>query len=1384
MTSLAPKHNRYAFGELLGSGGQGAVYRVVDRESAHKALVAKVFDKAHVAAMRAEFAVLARLSIDGLVRGHDFVDGTPAFLVEDFVDGQDAYTWIREQPDTNGAVVSLLISSALTLGALHEVGFVHGDLKPAHIRMSATGKATMLDLGATCRADQSASALTVAFAAPEVIAGGDISPRSDWYSLGAVVRACVSDLRLLAPAVNDLVEALLAQHPADRPDSASDILGRLGAAGVAVNAWTSESLVPSQECVLRTLSQTWTSNVAYLTGASGVGKSHVARELVARRLLEGQAVRFIQSIEERQLSLLIRYLRGDVEIWPFSSSPSKTLLVIDELGSEELDRAVDGYACEPVGANRASIVAIRRVLPSGAFGLTLKSFEEDEWNTLCQRLGAVDADGQLWRSAAGVPAWLVAQRAGTPLGRDAVLARARELPPVAVDLLAALAVAGGSLPRSTCVQILGDQLPLAEEALSAFVSRKGFDEPVISLIAHQIVNDIAVSLGTFDVVDRLASALLATENVASNVLLRVATVAAVPSRRTDLLLAASNKARTAGMTLVEIDSWIALLADRSERTLERLQRLERLCRDSGRSHYAPQVIDWIATSANAGETSLLVARRRAEQAARAGKFVEARALLDAVVDEGPRSKALLASTRGAVALYAGDWKSAHRELTEAQESLARDEDQEELARVEHNLGAVCLYRGENDQARRAFTHAVHIKRLLGDQAGVRSSMLNLGHALSKLRCYDEASRVLEEATKLAMALEQKAGLGWCLAAVADLALRQRDFRAADRAVREACALGDSLAQPVRADLSILAASVALARGDAVLAIDIVNKIDVNWRKSDPYTDGRALLVEARAHLASLPSRRQSAIEYVTRACTLGERESLSELVRDAKTLIEEIECGHVEASREVPMTSQESESNEPRWEWSVLEAIARGITADDCTLELAKCILSTCKAERVLIGASRGAIVEYAAGVDLDGLPLSEAARRMDGALLVSLGQEPSYQRALESAAGLGSRLLVGYEGAFVCVEHRFRSGAFDHVDAITAKRWAMLARVLDRVRGVRDAVPHVDKVRELDENITSTVVPSRAPVRHYPTIIGSSTALRAALLKLEGAIDSDLPVLITGETGVGKEVFARALHEHGRRARAPFVAVNCAAIPDSLFEAELFGHAKGSFTGAERTRTGLFARAEGGTLLLDEIGELPLARQATLLRVLETRTYRPVGSDDERPFNVRVVGATNVDLDEAVKKGNFRGDLLYRLRVLQIAIPPLRERRDDVPLLLTHSLRRSGANVEIASDALATMMGYTWPGNVRELDHCAQRLAALGATRVERAHLPREMRKSGTVALTIAPLQDERSVVERALATAQGNISHTAIALGLTRHGLKKKMLRLGLRVKAEGRQ
>jgi two-component system response regulator HydG len=234
-------------------------------------------------------------------------------------------------------------------------------------------------------------------------------------------------------------------------------------------------------------------------------------------------------------------------------------------------------------------------------------------------------------------------------------------------------------------------------------------------------------------------------------------------------------------------------------------------------------------------------------------------------------------------------------------------------------------------------------------------------------------------------------------------------------------------------------------------------------------------------------------------------------------------------------------------------------------------------------------------------------------------------------------------------------------------------------------------------------------------TLVGRSAGITTVGELVRRVAATSAPVLVLGETGTGKELVARAIHAEGPRKDAPFVAVNCAAVPEALLESELFGHVRGAFTGATQTRRGLFVEADGGTLLLDEIGDMPLPLQAKLLRVLETGEVRSVGSDAPRTTDVRIIAATHQDLPARIKQGQFRQDLFFRLNVVPIAIPPLRERREDIPLLLAHFLRKSRERFSRAqpsgfsAEALKILTDHSWPGNVRQLENAIDRWIITG---------------------------------------------------------------------------
>ena len=292
----------------------------------------------------------------------------------------------------------------------------------------------------------------------------------------------------------------------------------------------------------------------------------------------------------------------------------------------------------------------------------------------------------------------------------------------------------------------------------------------------------------------------------------------------------------------------------------------------------------------------------------------------------------------------------------------------------------------------------------------------------------------------------------------------------------------------------------------------------------------------------------------------------------------------------------------------------------------------------------------------------------------------------------------------------------------------------------------------------------------------------------------SDLSVLVLGETGVGKEVVSRALHSEGNRAKMPFVAVNCGAIPEELMESELFGHKKGAFTGAVADKPGLFQEADGGTLFLDEIGELSLGLQVKLLRVLQERKVKPVGATEELEVDVRVIAATNRDLEAEVARGAFRADLYYRLNVIELRLPPLRHRREDIPLLAEHFLRKFGVEhgrvPRLSPEAMRRLETYDFPGNVRELENLVERAIALSSSSlIGLSDLP-EVKTAKAVASAEVPsafppegvdldrlvADYERSWVLRALEHTGGVRKRAATALGISFRSLRYRLVKLGI--------
>ena len=379
--------------------------------------------------------------------------------------------------------------------------------------------------------------------------------------------------------------------------------------------------------------------------------------------------------------------------------------------------------------------------------------------------------------------------------------------------------------------------------------------------------------------------------------------------------------------------------------------------------------------------------------------------------------------------------------------------------------------------------------------------------------------------------------------------------------------------------------------------------------------------------------------------------------------------------------------------------------------------------------------------------------------------------------------LMTAYASVPKAVE-AMKEGAYDYLAKpfepdealLTIERAVERKRLREQARDLRRALEHGSE---------------------FPDFVGKSTAMRKVFDLMRRAATTDTTVLITGESGTGKELVARAIHLEGARKSERFVPVNCGAIPESLIESELFGHARGAFTGAVSSHHGLLTDADRGTVFFDEVAELPLGLQVKLTRALQEKSVRPVGATAEHPVDIRVIAATNVDLKVAVAEKRFREDLYYRLNVFRIHLPPLRERREDIPALAAHFLDRHvrdlGAQHEgFSAEALGALVRYDWPGNVRELENAIERAIAVSTgMRLELDHLPEEVAQRGSSGLSSDRLADlsYRAVVELSrdrvsreylvslMRACAGNVTKAAERAQMERESLHRLLKRYRIR-------
>ncbi len=424
-----------------------------------------------------------------------------------------------------------------------------------------------------------------------------------------------------------------------------------------------------------------------------------------------------------------------------------------------------------------------------------------------------------------------------------------------------------------------------------------------------------------------------------------------------------------------------------------------------------------------------------------------------------------------------------------------------------------------------------------------------------------------------------------------------------------------------------------------------------------------------------------------------------------------------------------------------------------------------------------------AAGPALDRLRQEEGA--FDVVLLdLHLGEDSGLEVLAEIRAESTATPVVMMTGstALSSAVEAMRQGAFDYLQKPFEPIQVLAA-------AVQRALEHkrlVERNRFLERRLELA--------DRFQGLVGSSKAMRQMFALVESVAPADTTVLVLGESGTGKELVARAIHDRSRRSAKPFVAVNCGALTETVLESELFGHVKGAFTGAFSSRRGLFEEAQGGTLLLDEVGELPMGMQVRMLRVLQEREVKPVGSNESRRVDVRLIAATNKDLANAVHAGTFRHDLLYRLDVVSVEVPRLRDRPEDIAPLAQHFVEKHARRLGLPQasfepEVLERLSAHDWPGNVRELENAVERAVVLAKGRPIAADLlPPAIRglaqqashRPATVGFE-RPLHEardafERSYLESALAQAGGNLAEAARASGLDRSNFRRLVKRHGL--------
>jgi len=1362
---------------LLGHGGGGAVWAARDRATGREVAI-KLLHRgggpAEADALIRETIALSGLEglgLPRLLRLGRTEDGRP-YLIRELIAGEGLDGVSVDQP---GRVPLLLCQVADALTVVHRAGLLHGDVKPANVIVREGGGVSLVDLGLATALRQGSgltAGLTPHFAAPEVRAGGELTPQGEVFALGVILADHIDDHPGLAPAsvteaMRTVAERATQAAPERRFPSTDEFAQalRLALAGDVPPAeeppapWPVLGLDVTANLLEKAIAELAPGGELVIAGPVGAGTSTLLRRIAFSAALQGEHV---------------GYLDEDADPASFEDEANQAIagggiLIVDR------PEAVPPEVRETLRASGARLVTITEQAGAPASAGSPQIFEVPPLSAPVVRTLLTGALPGLPENL--VP--LVAERTGArplALRRFVLAARAAPLAGEAdVDAILAGSVVSAGDPLAVLeVSLARGHFGVAASALAKLT--------LDSAHAYWLAARYELAAGTASQALELTERGLeqaAREGAQQSSIERLITTRARSllglARYEDALSVLAPAESFQGETAAEALAYRGLgqtLLDQGEAALSTLaQAVERANQQS-----APRMLalalscqataEWRLGHSDAAVTSY---QRSIELATR-------------VADAGMLSSALI--NLAGLRKERGELAEAIRALESALDAARRSGRKTSLYQALLNLGNADLYLGRLERARAFLVQmgdptalpAVYAAQLRGLWADLHARTGEVELALSDYEDCACGWAALGRGKDAAEALLEKvllaAGRQLDAAALSSFETISHDL---SRAREVLDGTETALLKLAEARVAALAGEGAQAEdlaGEALKLAEASGQKEWAWRalaldaeladQSGKQTRAERLRGRAVEMLEDIAARLAEDLRAVfwndpRRAAVRGDgtRHSVRTgapptmrpraMGRHAPLQVTKSSLGQsgTDAISRLSQTPLErrlarilaingdlaAEVELPRLAEKIVAHAAELLGAERGFLLLGQ------SAEALVVCASRGGQGEgheqfsrtIAGKVLQSGVPLISVDAERDGRLasfesvhakLITAvacvpifspqgasigalyletrsGVRPDFADELSMLQAFADQAAIALTGARLLRELREKSLAVEQQN-----------RELSEVQGrLRDLLgKRTARLREVRQELRATRTQLGAH-SSYAGLVGTSPAMRR-IYQLIGRIkDTDVPVLIQGESGTGKEVVARAIHQGSVRSERKLVAINCGAIPEPILESELFGHVKGAFTGADRDRKGLFREADGGVLFLDEIGETPLRMQASLLRVLQEARVLPVGGNEEVPIDVRVIFATNRNLDEAVQQGLFREDLLYRIRVVELTLPPLRERREDIPLLVDHFLERFAARFDqakkvLSRDALQMFLTHPLPGNVRQLEN------------------------------------------------------------------------------------